>query len=156
MYYYLDKSSRLNRTSTISFTYTAIGSSWHKRNAERYQHCCKAAGLVPSHYTTSVNVVGSRLTFDLNSGAVRTNTKAPPLLHVCQKWTLHRSIPFWTNTLKWQPFGFLPLVPLGALCRSLILILQPAHYAVGIYYLRMPVASCSDCTLHPGHDFARA
>ena len=27
---------------------------------------------------------------------------------------------FWTNTLKWQSFDFLRLVPLGVLCRSLI------------------------------------
>ena len=68
------QSSSLHQVRTISFTCTAIGSSWYKRNAERYQHCCKAADPLLSHYTTSV--VGSRLTFD--SLILGTNSKAPP------------------------------------------------------------------------------
>ena len=55
-----------------------------KRNAERYQQRCKAAGLVLSHYTTSV--VGGRLTFDLDS----RNHSTPLVLHAPRRpvWQL--------------------------------------------------------------------
>ena len=65
--------------------------------------------------TLTLSAVGWPLTLILGP-YVRTQRLHPFFMdgistEVCQ---------FWTNTLKWQPFGFLPLVPLGPLCRSLI------------------------------------
>ena len=55
-------------------TCTAIGSSWHKHNAEGCKHCCKHCCKV-THLVLS-QVVGSRSTLDLDSG--KTNSKALP------------------------------------------------------------------------------